>query len=161
MCSVPKSVNFVKVGLSKKAAYLEALAKGMRRGAAAKSVGVSRESIRLAYHEDPSFLAEIEQAELDACEPVEDALYAQCLKGNVVAIQVWLYNRSSSNWKDQRNFGKMDPVEVLLGKLPAEFANALRDVLGSQVPKSNGQVSPDKPAEPNGRHLPDLVRTIP
>jgi len=51
---------------------------------------------------DPKFAAEVERAEMEANETVENALYEAALSGNVVACQVWLYNRTPERWKDKR-----------------------------------------------------------
>lgn len=96
-------VKRLKFGARKRAAYLEALRTGSLRGAAAASVGVNRETVRRAYNEDAEFAAAVEQAELDANELVENALYQAAQAGNVIACQVWLYNRQPERWKDQRN----------------------------------------------------------
>ena len=87
----------------KKAAYLEALREGSRRGAAAESVGVTRQCVRLHMNKDPAFLDATEQAEMDANELVEGALFKAAVGGNVTACQVWLYNRMPERWADRRN----------------------------------------------------------
>lgn len=89
--------------IEKKQAYLVHLREGMRRGAAAQAVGVNRETVRRHYNRYESFRKAIEDAEMDANEPVEDALYEAALSGNVVACQVWLYNRMPERWADRRN----------------------------------------------------------
>jgi predicted transcriptional regulator len=86
----------------KRKKYLELLSEGTRRGVAAKEVGVTRQTVSAYIKENPAFADEVSLAELDATEPVEDALYQAALSGNVVAIQVWLYNRASEQWKDKR-----------------------------------------------------------
>lgn len=107
-----------KFGAKKRAAYLEALRRGLRRGLAAKQAGIHRETARLAYNGDPEFAAAVELAELDSCEPIEDAMYQAALAGSVVAIQVWLYNRSPTRWRDQRRVehsgpeGRPIPVQI-------------------------------------------------
>ena len=88
---------------TKKEAYLRYLRDGMRRGIAAQAVGVSRETVRLHYNRYESFRKAVEVAELEANEAVEDALYQAALAGNVVACQVWLYNRMPDRWADKRN----------------------------------------------------------
>jgi len=97
----------------KRAEYLDQLREGKRRGAAAEAVGVDRETVRLTYNSDPEFATAVEQAEIDACDIVEDALLEAAKSGNVVACQVWLYNRAPNRWKDQRNvraeIGGFDP----------------------------------------------------
>jgi len=49
------------------------------------------------------FAAEVAQAETDANELVEQAMFSSALKGNVTAQQVWLYNRDPDRWSDKRN----------------------------------------------------------
>jgi hypothetical protein len=51
---------------------------------------------------DPKFAEEVERAEMEANETVENALFEAAQSGNVVAIQVWLYNRMPDRWKDKR-----------------------------------------------------------
>lgn len=92
-----------KFGVRKRTKYLENLREGMRRGAAAQDVGISRETARLAYNAEPEFAAAVEQAEMDANEEIEDALREAALSGNVTAAQVWLYNRVPDRWMDKRN----------------------------------------------------------
>jgi hypothetical protein len=97
------SARRVKFTAKKRLAYLEALRGGARRCAAAESVGIHRETVRKVNRDDPEFAAAVDQAEMDANELVEDALYQASLAGNVVACQVWLYNRQPDRWRDQRN----------------------------------------------------------
>jgi hypothetical protein len=95
--------------------FLDLVRAGKRRGAAAQECGVSRETVRLHMARDPAFAAEVEDAELDAVEKVEDALYQAALAGNVVAAQVWLYNRAPDRWQDRRNL-QMKAVTEHTGK---------------------------------------------
>ncbi|MCA1596084.1 MAG: hypothetical protein LC772_06635 [Chloroflexi bacterium] len=106
-------------GVMKRAQFLEELRKGTRRGAAAESIGISRETIRIAYNTEPEFAAAVEQAEMDANELVENALFVAAKTGNVQACQTWLYNRMPERWKDKRSvslshqFEKMSNAELL------------------------------------------------
>ena len=74
----------------------------MRRGTAAHSVGVTRWTVLDYKKRDPEFASLADDAEMDANEEVEDALYMAATSGNVVAIQVWLYNRWPDRWRDAR-----------------------------------------------------------
>ena len=100
----------------KKAEYLKELRSGLRRGAAAESVGVTRWTVRNHIKEDPEFGSACLEAEQDAIEEVEDALYDAAIAGNVVAIQVILYNRDPQRWADRRrheHIGKPgEPVKI-------------------------------------------------
>lgn len=103
-----------KCTAKKKAEYCDKLRLGFRRGRAAEAVGLARSTIARALRADPEFIAAVDLAEIEACEPVEDVLYQLAMKGNIVAIQIWLYNRNPDRWRDQRNFGKPGELERML-----------------------------------------------
>ena len=86
----------------RKRAYLDLLRQGGRRHASARSIGISPWTVVNRMNSDPKFAAEVEKAEMEANETVENALYEAALSGNVIACQVWLYNRMSERWKDKR-----------------------------------------------------------
>ena len=86
----------------KKDEFLELLREGMRRGKAAGEVGVNRATVQRHMNRYPTFADEVSEAEMHADEEVEDALYQAAISGNVVAIQVWLYNRRPERWQDRR-----------------------------------------------------------
>lgn len=87
----------------RKRAYLDLLRAGGRRHASARSIGISPWTVVNRMNADPKFAAEVERAEMEANEQVENALYEAALSGNVVAIQVWLYNRMRERWADRRS----------------------------------------------------------
>ena len=94
--------KYHKSNEKKKGAYLELLRQGVLRGAAAEAIKVDRTTIWRWIKEDPEFAAAVEAAEMSAIEAVEDALYKAALEGNVVAMQVILYNRAPYRWADKR-----------------------------------------------------------
>jgi len=57
----------------------------------------------------PAFAEAMLEAELEANELVEQALYKTALGGNVTAQQVWLYNRDPARWSDKRNVQMTGP----------------------------------------------------
>lgn len=93
----------IKLSKKRRDLYLQALRDGTRRGVAARQIGMTRQALWWVMRNDPEFAAAVEDAELDANEVVEDSLYQAAQAGNVVAMQVWLYNRMPDRWKDQRN----------------------------------------------------------
>lgn len=95
--------NVGRFGQVQRDAYLDGLANGLRRGAAAAAAGVTRSGVCKYYTRHPEYLEAIELAEIAACDQVEDALYQAAISGNVVACQVWLYNRWPARWMDKRN----------------------------------------------------------
>ena len=78
--------------------YLELLATGAWRGAAAKAVGVGRSTPLRTMRAEPDFAAAVEEAEMQADEEVEEALRGRALSGNVPALIFWLTNRAPERW---------------------------------------------------------------
>ena len=88
----------------KKQKYLGLLRKGLRRGKAAEAVGTNRDHIYQYVKKHPDFRNLVEQAEADACEDVEDALYKKCVEDrHFPSIVFWLLNRSQGRWQDRRS----------------------------------------------------------
>jgi hypothetical protein len=61
---------------------------------------------------DPSFGAEVEDAELDANTAVENALHTRAVEGHVTACLAWLYSRMPDRWRDMRQPGTAAPDPV-------------------------------------------------
>ena len=129
-----------KFSKEKKEQYLDELRRGARRMAAAESVGINRETARAHYNADPEFAAAVEQAEMDANELIEDALFQAAESGNVVACQVWLYNRMPDRWKDKRNY------QVNIGNKDIDSAihNELEKLAGRQEGGDAGATAGDE-----------------
>jgi len=100
----------------KKKAYLDHISNGHTRGHAATLIGMHRSTIVDHMKADKEFAEAVSDAELDAIGKVVNALHEAAVRGNVTAIQVFLYNRDPVNWKDKRNIqlGGLDggPVKV-------------------------------------------------
>lgn len=112
----------------KKEAYLDAIRDGLTKSEAAKNIGVDRSTIWAHTKDDPAFADAISDAELDACEKVENALFQACLKLNITAIIFFLTNRSPDRWKDRRNnkleissqqSGEQETLNQILARLKA------------------------------------------
>ncbi len=90
--------------------FLGALRQGLRRGAAARAAGVSRMYVWRHLQEHPEFQEEIDRAEADACDMVEEALLrAINEKLNVPGMIFWLTNRAPDRWKDRRGVPPTGP----------------------------------------------------
>jgi hypothetical protein len=74
----------------KQAEFLGHLRAGMRRGAAADTLKLERLKVREFIAAHPEFLVLVEDAELDANEHVEEALYQAAISGSVPAAKTWL-----------------------------------------------------------------------
>lgn len=85
--SAPKGFN-----RAKREAFLTHLRFGMRRGVAAdqEDVQIDRFKLRAFIAEDDAFRARVEDAEVDALELIEEALFQAAQSGNVTAAKHWI-----------------------------------------------------------------------
>jgi hypothetical protein len=83
--------------------YLDLLRDGGRRGKSARAININVRTIN-AHMRDPGtgqlteFGRAVLEAESEANEEVETALFDAAVSGNVTAIQTWLYNRCDDKW---------------------------------------------------------------
>jgi hypothetical protein len=95
-----RAYRFSKI---KQEEYLDALREGGRRGKAARAIGIDQSTVWRHMRDEAGHLTEfghaVLQAEAEADEEVESALYDAAVSGNVTAIQTWLYNRRSDKWQ--------------------------------------------------------------
>jgi hypothetical protein len=129
----------------KQGVYLDNLRQGMRRGKAAEAVGVSRQIVARYRKDHPEFRDEEDQAEIEACDPVEDALYTKALGGNLGAIIFWLLNRSGGRWLDKRQnpVVQIQPPEANA----QEMVEELKKLLESKSKRKSGKKDDGKAAE--------------
>jgi hypothetical protein len=98
-----------KMTKQRKQKYCEALARGLRRGKAAESVGVDRHTILNAQKKDPQFLKDCEDAEIFACDIIEDIMWNKIVqKQDNTLLLSWLYNRSGGRFIDKRFYREPD-----------------------------------------------------
>lgn len=95
----PSKQRTNKFNQKRREVFLQAIRDGQRRTAAASTAGVSFVTVWHAMKDDPDFADAVDDAEVEACDPVETALYDAATSGNVPAIQTWLYGRSKGRWK--------------------------------------------------------------
>ena len=82
-------------------AYLEHLIKGHTQIFACQKLGVARQTMWKLRKKDPAFATAEAEVLNTRSELVEDALYQNALKGNVIAQIFWLKNRDHRRWKDR------------------------------------------------------------
>ena len=104
--------------------YLGCLRSGMRRGEAARRAGVCRLTVSKYAKAHPEFLALEEQAEVDACDIVEDHMLKAIEKGNATLIMFWLQNRAPDRWMDRRV-----PVNVVQNAAPKDLEDLQKQLL--------------------------------
>lgn len=102
-----------------KEAFLESLTRGTSIVKACQAASISVVTIWRWRKESEDFDKEV-LAVLDSrTQTVEDALYSNAVKGNVVAQIFWLKNRASDRWKDmyEGQVGgeiKLKPLRVII-----------------------------------------------
>lgn len=62
----------------------------MRRGAAAEAMGLSRREVLDEIAEDPELERDVLDAEGEATEHVEEAIYQAAVSGSVAAAKLWM-----------------------------------------------------------------------
>jgi hypothetical protein len=70
--------------------FLEYLRAGMQRGAAADALGLSRIKVREFILSNKAYERFVLDAEVDATEHVQEALYQAAVSGSVAAAKTWL-----------------------------------------------------------------------
>lgn len=113
----------------KRSMYVKLLRKGLRRCAAARKVGLSRWTLRQYINADPEFATEVAEAEMEAHELVEDALFQKAVNGNVTAQIFYLTNRCPERWQDRRRATTEIRIEKPLNEITDEIDRML-DRLG-------------------------------
>jgi hypothetical protein len=110
--------------------YIDCIRRGMRLNGAAEAVGVCRQMVWVYRKEHPEFQALIDQAEVDACEVVEDALMEKVIMDKHFGAMVfWLVNRSGGRWQDIRH----KDIEQL--DLSKEDSSVLKQILTRMTKK--------------------------
>lgn len=113
---------------ARRAEFLELLRQGKRRRTACRLMGMSPNTMYAAIARDETFADEVRAAEDESDEEVENALREAAVSGNVIAAQVWLYNRQPGRWRDKRNTG-LPPG----GTGPGPETKARPDVVGEDI----------------------------
>lgn len=75
---------------AKREQYLQHIREGVQRGAAADLVQLDRLKVREFIAKNRPFRILVEDAEVDATEHVQEALYQAAVSGNVAASKAWL-----------------------------------------------------------------------
>jgi hypothetical protein len=105
-----------KLTATQKSEFCGHMRAGMRRGAAAETMGYERGFLLDEIAEDPDFEADVLEAEGHATEHVEEALYQAAVSGSVAAAKLWLdlrTPRSSPMLPAVQEGPQLDPVAQL------------------------------------------------
>ncbi len=99
--------------------FLEHMRNGMRRGAAAEVLGLSRRHVIEFISGNEEFEKDVLDAEEQATEHVEEALYQSAVTGSVSAAKLWLEMRKP----------KAPMLPMVLDDGPIASSDELDDVL--------------------------------
>lgn len=105
----------------------ELVMSGVPRNLAGLEVGWTLRQCRLEFS-DPDFAEMIDGAEELRDDGVEAALYHLAGKGNLGAIQMILFNRRASDWRDVKRIEVHSEHKVNLGEV-ASVKQALKEML--------------------------------
>lgn len=111
-------------GQKEQVKFLAQLAVGVPVSTAAKDVGVSRQAVYNYAKSHPEFQELMAESVDLFMDQFESALYQKALSGDVIALQVVLYNRRPSRWSDRRKAVAIssDAVDEEIAKLEARLA---------------------------------------
>jgi hypothetical protein len=98
----PRS-KVVRFDATRRAQYLDLLAKAVTTPAAAKAVGVTQGTVIAHRKSDPEFDAAVKQARADATAPIVEAMWDLALSGSFAAQKYLLENMAPEDWKDPKN----------------------------------------------------------
>lgn len=139
---------------AKKAAVLAARAEKLTITAAAKSVGVRRETVWAWTKNDPEFAAALESARVEAVEVLEENAYQRAMKGDTLLTIFLIKGQKPETYNDKLVMvrGADDPAAAAL----TEFSRLMADIRQSRLPQPRqtdahiieGTASP---AEPENR----------
>jgi AcrR family transcriptional regulator len=83
--------------------YVQLVASGKLRYKAAEAVGVTLPTIKRHYETDAVFRDAVDDAQEQANEPVENALYEAAVRGEPWAVKEWLSKRDRARWGDDKS----------------------------------------------------------
>ena len=154
-----KKGSTIRFGVAKRERYLQLLREGSRRQAAARAVAVDPSTVARYAREHADFARAIDEAEMEANEIVEDALFQAAASGNVIAMQVWLYNREPDRWMDMRRIGLQAQVNgevehrvtVDTEHLDGEIERALERLMGEARTNAVARAEKGLPIGPDPR----------
>jgi hypothetical protein len=104
---------------AQKIEFLEHMRNGMRRGAAAEVMGLTRREVIETIESDEELSKNVLDAEAMATEHVEEALYQSAVTGSVAAAKLWLELRKP----------KPSMLPMIMPDSPGESGDDLEDIL--------------------------------
>lgn len=84
-----------------KDAYCELVREGFLRFEAARRLGFKLATVKKHYEADPDFKEALDEAQLEATEPVEKVLYDAALNKEPWAVSKWLAKRDKDRWGEE------------------------------------------------------------
>ena len=109
-----KSIESRKI--KQKETFLESLKRGTTITKASDAAGIDYSTVWLWRKKSKSFNNKVLAVLEGRTQIVEDALYMNAIKNNVVAQIFWLKNRGKGRWKDKFEHDINEHKVILLGK---------------------------------------------
>lgn len=116
--------------------YLGCIRTGDMRFQAARSCGVTPRHVQLFAASHPEFADALAEAEAEAAEPIERALYEEAVVGEEWAVKLWLSRRQKERWGEPKAQETTNIVIVSaeeLGTLEAKLAARQRELTSGGV----------------------------
>jgi hypothetical protein len=98
---MPKQGNNYKFNEKRRAAFLEHIRKGLSRRQACAAVDIDQSTLWYFIESHPDFVGDIERAEVDACDAVEE-MFKELMPKEWQAMKWWLQKRSKDRWGDTK-----------------------------------------------------------
>lgn len=112
--------------------YLGCIRTGDLRYEAARSVGVTPRHVQLFAANHPEFADALADAEAEAAEPIERAVYEAAVAGEEWAVKLWLGRRQKDRWGETKAAGTTNNIVIVtadeLADLEARLASRQREL---------------------------------
>jgi AcrR family transcriptional regulator len=151
-----------------KTQYCHLIASGKLRYDAAKRTGVSLATVKRHYETDAVFRDAVDDAQDQANEPVENALYEAAVRGEPWAVKEWLSKRDRARWGEDKTLtvthqgaltlnegGVLPSVQALVERLQArQLETPLPPALPSAPIEAFAREEPlPAPVRPKGQQI--------
>lgn len=112
--------------------YLGEIRTGTLRYEAAKAVGVTARHVQLYAASHPEFAEALLEAEGEAAEPIERAVYEAACGGEEWAVKLWLSRRQKDRWGEPKAGGTTNNILLVnaddLATLQAKLESRQREL---------------------------------
>lgn len=105
--------------------FCDLIRNGHLRFDACRQLNLTVAQVKNAYRADPDFRLDLDEALLEATEPVENAVYTAAKEGDLSAAKWWLEHRDKERWGPQEQ-----KIHVVHEQVGAELLESVRGLAG-------------------------------